>query len=143
MSSVADTSFVVALLNPRDRHHDAVARVAIELREQPWLPTPALTEIAYVLQARSGPDLVRRFLERLNHSAAGLALLDPLAQDYSRCEQILRQYGDGGLDFVDAITLAVAERLNVDSILTLDRRHFGPARQGLGLRARLLPDGVG
>jgi hypothetical protein len=33
--------------------------------------------------------------------------------------------GDGGVDFVDALIVAPAERLGVHTLLTLDRRHLG------------------
>lgn len=36
----------------------------------------------------------------------------------------MRQYADAKLDFVDAIIAAIAERLNITRILTLDQRDF-------------------
>jgi predicted nucleic acid-binding protein len=40
----------------------------------------------------------------------------------------MRQYADSDIGFVDASIVAVAERLNVRKIVTLDRRHFGLIR---------------
>ena len=48
----------------------------------------------------------------------------PLAQDYSRSAEIFRKYKDANIDFVDACIVAMAERLNITKILTVDRRHF-------------------
>ena len=48
----------------------------------------------------------------------------PTKEDYLRCGEILRQYSDADLDFVDALIVAVAERLNITRLLTLDRRDF-------------------
>jgi len=48
--------------------------------------------------------------------------------DLERANAILAQYADNRLDFVDATIVAIAERLNVKQILTLDRRHFGAIR---------------
>ena len=46
------------------------------------------------------------------------------AADYKRAAEILRKYDDANIDFVDAIVVAIDERLNVTKILTVDRRHF-------------------
>jgi predicted nucleic acid-binding protein len=53
-----------------------------------------------------------------------LILEAPLAEDYLRSAEILRQYADANLDFVDALIAATAERLNIKRLLTLDRRDF-------------------
>jgi hypothetical protein len=41
---------------------------------------------------------------------------------------LLDQYADLDLDFADACIVALAERLNVRRLLTLDRRHFAAVR---------------
>jgi len=38
--------------------------------------------------------------------------------------QLVRGYADLGLGLVDASVIAIAERLEQDTIATLDRRHF-------------------
>jgi hypothetical protein len=45
-----------------------------------------------------------------------------------RILELMRQYADNAIGFVDASIVAVAERLGVRRILTLDRRHFGQIR---------------
>jgi len=140
MSAIVDSGFVVALVNPNDAHHAAVARAARTLRAPPWLVTPALTEIAYVLHSRAGPCAVGRFVGALNDPAVGLELLDPVPDDYRRTEQLLAKYGDSGIDFVDALIAAVAERLGVRTILTLDRRHFALFRPAHCPAFQLLPE---
>ncbi|HEU0304822.1 MAG TPA: hypothetical protein VFR32_09615 [Gaiellaceae bacterium] len=45
-------------------------------------------------------------------------------EDYRRTQELLRTYEDLPLDFVDASVVAIAERLEEDTIATLDRRHF-------------------
>lgn len=140
MGVIADTGFVVALLNPRDRRHSDVAPVARSLRVLPWLVTPALTEICYLLESRGGRLVVQQFVDRLNDPNPGLALLDPHAEDYARTAQILARYGDSGVDFVDALVVAVAERLDIRTVLTLDRRHFGLIRPAHCPAFDLLPE---
>jgi predicted nucleic acid-binding protein len=39
-------------------------------------------------------------------------------------QKIFRQYSDAKLDFVDALVVAIAELLNINRLLMLDRRDF-------------------
>jgi uncharacterized protein len=48
--------------------------------------------------------------------------------DISRSVEILQKYADTRIDFVDASVAAVAERLDVTRILTLDQRDFSLIR---------------
>jgi predicted nucleic acid-binding protein len=59
-----------------------------------------------------------------NLATTELTLEAPLQEDYLRSAEILRQYADANLDFVDALIAAIAERLNIARLLTLDRRDF-------------------
>jgi hypothetical protein len=56
-------------------------------------------------------------------------VIEPLiAQDFTDTAQLLSQYIDTRLDFVDASLIVAAQRLNIASILTFDRRDFGMVR---------------
>jgi len=68
-----------------------------------------------------------------------LTLETPLQQDYSRSADILRQYADANLDFIDALIVAIAERLNIKRLLTLDRRDFQLIRPKPCVSFELLP----
>jgi hypothetical protein len=46
------------------------------------------------------------------------------AADISRASEIVATYADMRLGFVDAFVIALAERLDVKQIATVDRRHF-------------------
>ena len=50
------------------------------------------------------------------------------AEDLERVNQILEQYADSQLDFVDAVIVSIAERLRITCVLTLDHRHFSIMR---------------
>jgi hypothetical protein len=65
---------------------------------------------------------MRRFVNELS---IGDVQLDPIAkEDLQRIVEILTQYADMRLDFVDAVIVTIAERRGITKILTLDRRHF-------------------
>ncbi|MHC5831837.1 MAG: PIN domain-containing protein, partial [Nostoc sp.] len=45
-------------------------------------------------------------------------------QDVIRVAEILDEYADSRIDFVDASVMAIAERYGIKKILTLDQRDF-------------------
>ena len=65
-------------------------------------------------------------LERIVTSGIHVELL--VAEDFPRIIELMRQYVDSNIGFVDASVVAVAKRLSIRKILTLDRRHFGVIR---------------
>lgn len=118
---IADTGFVVALLNRSDSRHQAVQAVYLQ---QPsiLLPQTALVEIAYLVGRDSGIETVVKFLQGIPQSRFFIISLIDL--DIERTAQILSTYKDSYVDFVDASVMAIAERLNIQTILTLDQRDF-------------------
>jgi len=61
--------------------------------------------------------------------ARGDMKLEPVTNaDLQRALELMRQYADSNIGFVDASIVALAERLGIRRVLTLDRRHFGLIR---------------
>ena len=119
--SVADTGFVVALLNRTDARHIEVARV-YRHQQQIFLPQTVLAEVAYLVGRDAGSMVLATGLRYLlNSRFLVLALTE---QDLLRTAEILEAYRDSRIDFVDASVMAIAERLKIVKILTLDRRDF-------------------
>ena len=69
---------------------------------------------------------MRHFLVEL--AASDIRLESIHFEDLERVNEILEQYADSQLDFTDATIIALAERENINRILTLDRRDFGFVR---------------
>lgn len=133
---IADTGFVVALLNRKDSYHSAV----VTLYQQQLtiaLPQPALTEIAYLLGRDAGIPTVVQFLRLLEKSR--FQVISLTLTDAQRVAQILETYQDSQIDFVDACVMAIAERLNLQTVLTLDRRDFSIFRPQHCSAFHLLP----
>jgi uncharacterized protein len=86
------------------------------------MPVPAITEVAYLLARDISNEVAADFIASL--AATELTLENPLQEDYSRSAEILRRYADANLDFVDALIVAIGERLNITRVLTFDRRDF-------------------
>jgi uncharacterized protein len=122
MTAVLDTSFLVALTNTKDRNHGPVLNIARTISDPLILPISILPEVCYLIASRLGHPAMRRFLKELIASGT---ILEPITSfDLERVTEILDQYADSQLDFVDATIIAVAERRNITRILTLDRRDF-------------------
>lgn len=120
-TAVADTGFVVALLNRSDPRHPSVAAIYTRMKTA-ILPQTVLAEVAYLLGKDAGIPTVIAFLQGLSVSRFQLTGL--IEQDINRIAEILEQYQDSRIDFVDATVMAIAERYNSQTILTLDQRDF-------------------
>jgi len=121
MKAIADTSFVVATANRKDPSHKRCIAVFAPL-DTIYLPQSTLAEVGYLLTQVAGNRGMAHFLRYLPQSKYELVALT--AEDLTRTAQILHQYADTRVDFVDASVAAMAERLHITDILTLDRRDF-------------------
>ncbi len=120
-ATVADTGFVVALLNRRDTKHGAVKSIYIR-QSFIYLPQTVLAETAYLVGRTAGIAKVAEFLRGLGKSRFYLTALKD--EDVVRVAGILEEYADSRIDFVDATVMAVAERYGCRTVLTLDQRDF-------------------
>ncbi len=122
MAVLLDSGFLFASLNASESEHPETIHVLGNIREPIVLPIPAITEVAYLLARDISNEAAADFIASL--AATELTLEIPRQEDYARSAEILRQYSDAKLDFVDTIIVAIAERLNITRVLTLDRRDF-------------------
>lgn len=80
-------------------------------------------EVTYFVGERLGATSEARFLAAI---AQGEFLVEhPTQPDFARMAELVWQYRDWPLGAVDASIVALAERLGITTIATLDRRHFG------------------
>lgn len=126
MNVLIDTSCVYALVDSSARDHSRVARTVHASAGSLILPVPVLPEACYLIQSRLGHGVMCRFISEL---ATWEPRLETITEaDLKRLSEILTSYADARLDFVDAAIIAIAERLGVTRILTLDRRDFSIVR---------------
>ena len=137
MAYLLDTGFLYALLNRKEQTHQTVVAAARTIREPIVLPVPAVTETAYLLLRDVGALAVADFIESL--ATTELILEAPMRVDYSRAAEVIRAYADSRVDFVDAVIVAIAERLSISKVLTLDQRHFRMFRPRHCAAFELLP----
>ncbi|WP_093888746.1 type II toxin-antitoxin system VapC family toxin [Streptosporangium canum] len=122
---VIDSGPLVAAVNIRDRCHESCARL---LRSHPGpllVPTTVVTEVCQLIERRQGSKAEAAFLSSFR---AGLVLADVTAEDLDRMSELVEVYADLPLGVVDASVIAVAERLGLTEVATLDRRHFTVVR---------------
>lgn len=137
MAALADTSFLFALADSSDRYHPQALAVAQSFQEPLVLPCPVLPEICYLLDSRLGHRAMWQFVQELIRNAVPVEPLRP--EDLPRALELLARYEDIGLDFTDAAIVAIAERLKITTVLTLDYRHFTAVRPRHCARFRILP----
>ncbi len=86
------------------------------------VPTLVLTEVVYLLGSRLGTRAELRFLGDL---ASGVFDIEPVhPTDWLRIADLVDRYQNLPLGTVDASVIACAERLGIDEVATVDRRHF-------------------
>jgi hypothetical protein len=126
MTAMVDTSFLVSLINPRESSHQACLTVAQTTRERLVIPQVVLLEATYLVDKYLGHTAMRAMVRQLLQATWSL---EPLLEgDIERIAAVLDHYRDQNIDFADAAIVAIAERLKVQRILTLDRRHFNLMR---------------
>lgn len=137
MTALIDTSFLLALADAEDRNHSRALGLAQTINEPLILPIPVLPEICYLLASRLGHQAMRHFLSELTTSDTAL---EPITKaDLQRITEVLNQYADSRLDFVDATIVTIAERKNIIRVLTFDRRDFSIIRPRHSPYFELLP----
>jgi predicted nucleic acid-binding protein len=131
---VADTGAVVALLDRGDRHHRAL-RALYTADPDAWiLPWAILPEVDHLVGAHLGDRVHRLWLSDLASGAFDVQWGSDA--DLSAAHALAQKYASLKLGLVDAVVMAVAERLEAD-MATLDLRDFGAVT--LRHAPRLLP----
>lgn len=117
-----DTSFVVALNNPKDSKHTHAFKFLIKTNDSFLIPEVVLTEASFLLGKAGGLPAVAGFLRRLVETETPLQSIN--LADLNRAKEIMLTYPESRLDFVDCCLMALSERLNITRICTFDRRDF-------------------
>ena len=125
---IADTGFIVALTNLSDPKHEIVKKCYFNYKTI-LIPQTVFAEVAYLIGRESGVKTVANFLRGLSKSH--FSVIPITSEDILRTADIIEQYSDSRIDFVDATVMAIAKRLNITTILTLDQRDFNLYRPAL------------
>ena len=120
---VADTGAIVALIDRSDGHHETLMAIYEENPSAWVLPWAILPEVDYLVGKFMGSKAEEAWLADL---AGGVFRIEwGREDDLSRAHALVRQHRALEIGLVDAVVIAVAERLRAAAIATLDLRHFG------------------
>jgi uncharacterized protein len=134
---IVDTGPIVAAADADDHGH---ARCVAMFRaaRRPWLvPQPVIAEVCYLLE-RERRQVEAAFLRSFGRREMTPAPLT--IADTERMAVLVETYASLPLGGVDAAVIAVAERLNVATVATLNRRDFAVVRPRHVNALTLLPE---
>ena len=126
---------MIALIDADDQHH-AVLLEAFEQDPGAWVvPWAVLPEVDYLVLTHLGIDVELAFVTDINEGTWRVEWGEAI--DVERARELCVQYRSLKLGLVDAVVMAMAERLGAGAIATLDLRHFGAVP--IAGKPRLLP----
>lgn len=126
MALIFDTGPLYASLDRKDRDYRRCRALIESTDEALVVPSPVLPEVDYLVSSRMGPAPMLALLRDIE---AGAYVVQELQRpDYARVRELMDQYSDLDLGFVDASVMTLAERLGEPKVASLDRRHFSVVR---------------
>jgi predicted nucleic acid-binding protein len=125
---VVDTGVLLGAADADDADHDRCSAVLRDHRGELRVPAPVVVETAWQIETNLGPPSEARFLRLV--TGGELEVVELNLDDYRRCVELIETYTDMGLGLVDASVVAIAERLEVSTLATLNRRDFTVVRPG-------------
>lgn len=126
MTVLLDTGPILSLADRSDAFHARVA-TAWESEEGPFVTSSAvIPEACYLLLKYLGTGSELAFLRSWRQGEIRVESISE--RDLDRSIAILDRYRDQEFGFVDATLFALAERLRIRKVLTLDHRHFDAYR---------------
>jgi hypothetical protein len=124
--------------------NDADHKACVELftalhaaRRELLVPATVVAEVGYLLAREAGVRVESLFLRSL--ADGGFTPVDLSNADYARMADLVTAYESLPLGTTDASVVAIAERLGLTDVATLDRRHFTVVRPKHADALTLLP----
>jgi uncharacterized protein len=131
-----DTGPMVALFSEHDGQHGRCTD-ALKALQAPLLTCwPVIAEAAWLLRRR--PHSLYQLFDGFGNGMFGLLPLG--ADDLPAIAAVMRRYEDAGLPFADAALAYLADRENIRTVFTLDRRDFSIIRLKRNRTLTLLPE---
>lgn len=118
---IVDTGILVALADRGDKNHRAAAAV-FSLPEPKVVPEPVIVETDWMILKYLGVEAEIAFLRSVCEGS--FVVEAPMPSDHERAAELVERYADAEIGYVDAVVVAIAERLKDRRVATLDRRDF-------------------
>ncbi|HET9243637.1 MAG TPA: PIN domain-containing protein [Gaiella sp.] len=123
-AAVVDAGPLIAVADANDPAHTQSLAALVRTDLQLVIPALVVAEATYIIGSRLGPREEARFLRGLEP----FDIAAPEPDDWSRIGELVEQYVDLPLGGADASLVALAERVDARTVITLDRRHFSVVR---------------
>jgi len=123
---LADTGPLVAAADAGDDDHEVCAELLTSLAGPVLVPPTVIAEVGYLLARSAGAGVEAAFLR--SFATQDLVVADFEPRDFERMAELVETYANLPLGTTDASVVALAERLNIGTVLTLDRRDFSVVR---------------
>lgn len=122
MQVLVDTSAVISIIDKSHHLHKKMKDMVLIEDNLYIIPSTVIVEVCQLLKYRFGARVEIGFLKEIVKTSF---LMETIKfQDIKRVLEILLKYEDLNIGYVDSSIIAIAERLRINRILTLDRRHF-------------------
>jgi predicted nucleic acid-binding protein len=131
-----DTGPMVALFSEDDEHHEDCSEALKSMRPPLLTCWPVVTEATWLLRRR--PHSLYQLFDGLNGALFALLLLD--ASDLPGIAALMRRYEKARLQFADAALAHLAERENIRTVFTTDRRDFSIIRLKHNRMLKIIPE---
>jgi predicted nucleic acid-binding protein len=134
--AIVDAGPLLAALDTGDVNHARCSDLLRRLDLRIVVPALVVTEVAYFVGLRLGAVTESLFLRGLD----AFEVEAPSPEEWPLIADLVERCGGFPLGTVDASIAVLADRLDTDLIITLDRRHFGAIRSPQGREFTLLPE---
>jgi len=119
---IADSGYLLALSNPRDRFHQKCLDVSKRLEGDLITTWPVITETCYLLLNRQGAATQANLLEKIARQLIFVWAISD--KQIKRLKELTLQYADLPMDMADGSLVILAEALGHGRILSTDQRDF-------------------
>jgi hypothetical protein len=136
--AIVDSGPLFASLDDKDPDHLGCATLLRRRDIDLVIPALVVAEVCYFITRRLNATVEASFLRGL--SEGDVEVESPTRDDWILIANLVERYSDFPLGGTDASVAVLAERYMTDTIITLDRRHFGALRVSDGRPFTLLPD---
>ena len=112
-----DSGPLIVLFDSFDKHHDDVVKF-IKSNKYPLITTLAsITETLHLLDFNRNAQI--DFIEWIYRGAVEIVNIEN--KDFGRNKELTEKYRDLPMDFADSCLVYLAEKLNLNTIATIDR----------------------
>ncbi|GAA4589424.1 PIN domain-containing protein [Planotetraspora phitsanulokensis] len=137
MTILLDTGPLVAALDADDKDHVRCSELLQTASGPLLVPVTVMVEVCWLVEKYRGALAEAAFLGSIDSGELELIAVEP--KDITRIAELVRLYKDLPLGAVDASVIAIAERLGLPAVATLDHRHFSVVRPLHVAALQLLP----